>query len=515
MQEATKRASNLDRIAEQVLLGLATLCFVVLTRHHWQQICDDAFITFRYANNIVAGLGPVWNRGERVEGFSSPLWLGILVAGRMLGATLPTFAGALGIACSALCLMFVHRFTLGMAQSRVAAATACAVASLVYPLYYWAPAGLETTLYAALVTLGAWALIAPSAWRWSLAAALLGVARPEGPLLACALAVLARLAHGRTALRPGFLGLALAPAFLWLVFRRAYYGAWLPNTYHAKATGPLLFRLEAGLLYALWALGLLAVTALAIWLAGIADRKTRCALAFLTLALAVVVAVGGDWMWHGRMLLPVLPSLVALVAACIARAPASRRLVLSLACALAGSGFLPRASLLGDAFAGQRLPPTAYQEGTMVSAALAAAQFIAGRYPADALVAVNHAGALPYALPNPVLDMTGLADRHIAREVEGGLHHKFDVAYILSRKPRIVVLNTRTRPGTAGAWYRPGYWPGETALFAQPEFAAKYRPVEIFWEWRWLGAADSYIVLFERISERSGAREVRVESRLR
>ncbi len=470
----------------------------MLTRQHWQQICDDAFITFRYADNVAAGLGPVWNRGERVEGYSSPLWLGILTAGKVFGAALPTFAGVLGVACSALCLVLAHRLALEIAQRRVVAAVACAATSLVYPLYFWAPAGLETALFTALVTFGAWTLVAPSPWRWSLAAAVLGVARPEGPFLACALAVLARLAHGPAAVRPRFLGLGLGPAAAWFIFRRAYYGDWLPNTYYAKATGQLLFRLESGILYASWALGLLAATTLALWLAGIADRKIRCALALLALVLAAVVGEGGDWMWHGRMLLPVVPSLVALAAAAIGRERANRRLVLALTCALAGSGFLPPASLLADAFAGHRLPPIAYQEGTMVQAALAAAKLIAARYPADALVAVNHAGALPYALPNPVLDMTGLSDRHIAREVAGGLHQKFDAAYVLDRKPRVVVLNTRTRPGTAGVWYHPGYWRGETALVTRPEFLADYHPVERYWEWHWLPVADNFIVLYER-----------------
>jgi hypothetical protein len=283
----------------------------------------------------------------------------------------------------------------------------------------------------------------------------------------------------------------------WFVFRRAYYGDWLPNTYYAKATGPFFFRLESGTLYASWALGLLAATALAVWLAGIADRKIHCALAFLTLALAAVVVSGGDWMWHGRMLLPVIPSLMVLAAAAIARAH-NRRLVLALTCALGVSGFLPPASLLADAFAGRSLPPIAYQEGTMVQAALAAAHFIAARYPTDALVAVNHAGALPYALPNPALDMTGLVDRHLAHEVEGGLHHKFDASYVLSRRPRVVVLNTRTRPGTAGIWYHPGYWPGETALVTQPEFTTAYHPVDSYWEWHWQSVPVSFIVLYER-----------------
>jgi len=36
---------------------------------------DDAYIILRYAKNILAGNGIVWNIGDRVEGYSSFLWL--------------------------------------------------------------------------------------------------------------------------------------------------------------------------------------------------------------------------------------------------------------------------------------------------------------------------------------------------------------------------------------------------------------------------------------------------------
>ena len=35
---------------------------------------EDAYITFRYAAHWAHGFGPVYNAGERVWGFSSPLW---------------------------------------------------------------------------------------------------------------------------------------------------------------------------------------------------------------------------------------------------------------------------------------------------------------------------------------------------------------------------------------------------------------------------------------------------------
>jgi hypothetical protein len=156
--------------------------------------------------------------------------------------------------------------------------------------------------------------------------------------------------------------------------------------------------------------------------------------------------------------------------------------------------------VLFGASTGGRLAPAAYQEGTLVAANLAAADYIADHYAAEELIAVNHAGALPYALPNPALDMTGLCDRHIAREIAGGLHRKFDADYVLARRPRVIVLNSRTRPGSAGIWYHAGYWIGETALVAQPEFAARYRPVPQFWPWQWQTAVGGgYVLLYERV----------------
>ena len=38
-------------------------------------LTDDAFISFRYARNLLEGNGLVFNPGERVEGYSNFLWV--------------------------------------------------------------------------------------------------------------------------------------------------------------------------------------------------------------------------------------------------------------------------------------------------------------------------------------------------------------------------------------------------------------------------------------------------------
>ena len=483
-------------------MSLGTLFFLVLAHYHWQHVSDDAFIAFRYVRNLLAGQGPVWNPGERVEGFSSPLWLGLLAAGGTIGLPLTAWAGGMGVFFLGLTLFVVHRTTEALCNSRVAAAAACVAATLIYPLHYWAAAGLETTLFVALLTAAVWSLVVDGSSCWAPVAAALGVARPEGPLLVVALLALVAVAHGRAALGWRRVFLACAPMVGWFLFRRLFYGDWLANTYYAKATGAFLSRIETGLLYASWAIVVCLLTAASLWLAGAIERKTVAVLVFLAWVLAIVVGEGGDWMWHARMVAPVLPALVALATAAIARATWRRGAVVLVVSLLAWADFSAPASLLVDALAGGRLPSSAFQEGTLAQASLSAASFIARHYPKEARVAVNHAGALPYALPNPAVDMTGLADWYIAHNRQGGVHQKFDAAYVLSRKPDLVVLNSATKPGTEGVWYHPGYWEGETSLLAQPAWSESYRPVDAFWEWHWVADAPRYIVLFERIPDR-------------
>ncbi len=53
---------------------------------HYSWFMDDAFIYFRYLDNLLyLGHGLVFNSGEYVEGFSSPLWAILLIPLRLTG----------------------------------------------------------------------------------------------------------------------------------------------------------------------------------------------------------------------------------------------------------------------------------------------------------------------------------------------------------------------------------------------------------------------------------------------
>ena len=62
-----------------IRIGLWSLGFAwALLLYAWVMnawLGDDAFITFRTAQNLAEGFGPRWNPGERVQTYTHPLWM--------------------------------------------------------------------------------------------------------------------------------------------------------------------------------------------------------------------------------------------------------------------------------------------------------------------------------------------------------------------------------------------------------------------------------------------------------
>src|SRR5436189_992982 len=79
-------AGRWQRWLPWVALGAAIVWLLVREWHYAGWMDDDAFISFRYAQNLAEGNGLVFNPGERVEGYTNFLWVLLLAAGDVLGA---------------------------------------------------------------------------------------------------------------------------------------------------------------------------------------------------------------------------------------------------------------------------------------------------------------------------------------------------------------------------------------------------------------------------------------------
>lgn len=316
-------------------IGLALAAFalagavVAAARSAW--ICDDAFICFRYARNWIEGLGLVFNAGERVEGFSNPLWTAWIALGMKLGRDPERWTITWGVAAFAgtvATLIAVHREARRRAGRDGLGVPLGALAAVFHAeLVAYATSGLETSAFTFLALAGLALVAFPGGTRRAFAAGLLlglaSVTRHDG-LLFAAVGAAATAAGGRRAIRHA---LALA-AGITLVFapvsaaRVAYYGAFFPNTYYAKSGG--LAWWSQGLSYlALYAQRYWAVIAgLAVWIAAAArlprDDPRRASLVrpglvFVAGGLvyaAYVTRVGGDFMF-ARLLVPATPPLLA------------------------------------------------------------------------------------------------------------------------------------------------------------------------------------------------------------
>ncbi|MGH9888397.1 MAG: hypothetical protein ACREBE_22875, partial [bacterium] len=128
---------------------------VLAVRLYWT--CDDAYITFRYADNLVRGHGLVFNAGERVEGFTNLLWTLWSAVGLALGLPAETWAGVSSIACFAATLALLARRGWSIARG-LGVAWPLPIAALLAAAHHegavFATSGLETSAFTLLAFAG-------------------------------------------------------------------------------------------------------------------------------------------------------------------------------------------------------------------------------------------------------------------------------------------------------------------------------------------------------------------------
>jgi hypothetical protein len=229
---------------------------------------------------------------------------------------------------------------------------------------FWTTSGLENALLAALGALSCVATArALSAGGWldaaaGAVAALLALTRPDAILYVAALplALLASPREWRAGARPLARRLATCAAGIvpllggYALFRRAYFGDWLPNTYYAKEKAQLAslldrYKWDELLAAALGSLGQFAVAvvcvlALALAARGRLDARWRSLLAHLVLATAGYMLMPLDWMGEYRFATPFFLFLYWTLGEAVARLWASEGWLLRTVAAGLGLAFV-------------------------------------------------------------------------------------------------------------------------------------------------------------------------------
>ncbi len=455
----------LIKILKWAFLIIFVAIALINLRQMYTPYVDDAFIFLRYANNIVHGYGFVWNHGSApVEGYTSFLFLMLLVIIRFFGFTSVSANGWLGIISSVTALLLTWKLAETIIPDRplVWLIVFGVVGSL--PIFIsWTTEGLDITLYTALMLAATLTYILSkegkvSLWVVGLLFTLLALARPEGILLFGITGLFEIIRNIRQEKKTLFRRLILlglpflviyVPYFIW---RWHYFGYIFPNTYYDK-TGAGLIQIKGGLRY-LWqsingvfglSLILLAISLLFIPL--IRSKRINPKIAYLVLVVAsiwgYVVIDGGDHFGGGRFLLPSVPFLAILATTGFMTLYQKNRLTLILAglalILLAYTSFKdPEYSIIrhhiGDVVKARTVAipvadPKYYQIFQQYDVGFAImGNTLKKEVPPNESIAVVPIGAIGYYSNLTLFDMLGVVDPVIA-------HEPFDPYYIASWRP--------------------------------------------------------------------------------
>ncbi|MCW0215642.1 MAG: glycosyltransferase family 39 protein [Pseudonocardia sp.] len=336
-----------------VSTGAVLLLFAALIwNRRWMS--DDGLIVLRTVRNLLAGDGPVFNVGERVESNTSTLWTYLLaLPGLIPGLSLNWASVVAGLLLSVAGLGFAMDAARRVFGGRRAMLPLGALVVLALPPFWdFGTSGLETGLIVGWLGLTWWLLVrrweshracgsgTPGAGRAWPAALVLGLAplvRPDlalfGVVAGLALVVLEhRRGWGRIV---GLAAVAAALPVAYEVFRAGYYGLIVPATALAKEASDARWQQGLDYLFDLLDTYLLWIPAVGLVLAALllaggalarrgepgparSPRGHTAVVVAVPLASALLLAlyvirVGGDFM-HGRMLLPALFCLVMPVA---------------------------------------------------------------------------------------------------------------------------------------------------------------------------------------------------------
>lgn len=274
---------------------------------------DDAMISMQYARNLAEGNGLVWNAGgERVEGFSNPLWVGYMAVVHLFPLSSSTISLAIQISGAVFLLAnltVVWLIAREYFEGQLAPILAVFLTAFYFHLNNWALQGMEVGLLALLLSSSVWlALRASKNKRFSVwPYFLLTIGTWVRIDMVVPLVVLTAFfalrdpKHRRQHMAWGF-GLLAGSMIVQTALRLWYYGEWLPNTYYLKVVGiPLMDRIQRGLDVlggfvwgSGWFLMLLPLLLLAVW----PDAPTLLFFALLAGQIAYSVSVGGDAWEH-------------------------------------------------------------------------------------------------------------------------------------------------------------------------------------------------------------------------
>ncbi|MFI5236662.1 MAG: hypothetical protein ACHQLA_01835 [Ignavibacteriales bacterium] len=453
-------------------------------------ILDDAYIFFRYAENIVNGNGFVWNIGEApVEGYTSFLYLFALIIAKFLSFDLEVFAILFGTVTSAFTLYFsylIYNHLYPHDQVKTPSNILTIIILALSPAFaYWSGAGMETSFYSMFLVMTIYYFLKlPDSVRNNLSKGilfgLLCLLRFEAVLFFL-VALYYFLKEDKSFFKmkinrnPILFVTGFTIIFgIYFVWRWSHFGYFFPNTFYAK-TGGGFQQITGGFLYIIKALRLFygfgwipIILVMLYFRQSMISGKAFFLFSIGLVSLLTTILIGGDHFHLGRFVLPVFPLLFILFPPALNKMlttqikhlnlkPIFRTAVLLVFV----TALLVAKPVYQDAINGFKNLLEGKKETLVVYDESSEREIIDWQHgfiimgsslnqisKKDEYIACVPIGAIGYYSKMKVIDMVGIVDPVIAHEKLSADHlikwtpghTKGDGKYILSRKPEYIQL---------------------------------------------------------------------------
>jgi arabinofuranosyltransferase len=397
-------------------LGLAYAMYMLITFPRWT--VDDAYISFRYAYNLVKHGELNWNVGyDPVEGYTGVM-LPLLVAPVIAFGGDPAIAsqilGLISFGAAAMLLWFI----LGWMGTPPIVRSVAQTLFLVTPSFYTHVfAGLETMLFSALILASLYALLRRSDVILSILLLLTSLTRPEGVLLALLFIGVRCIQVWRgDGQRVVFLAKIIVsymlPGAAYFAWRWSYYGYPLPNTFyvkvnggHVEPTGLIWFGAYALLPLLATALTIPVLTRLKKYHLELTASLIFCVTLFVLYSRSSLIMNYGH-----RFYMPLYPLYLVMLSTLVAIEPRKLKfLILSLIPLVAQYVWC-----FGTLLSAEKNLIIPYQD-LLVHEHTAIAAYINEHVPVDEWVILNDTGIMPYLTHRKTIDWGALNDEFLAR----------------------------------------------------------------------------------------------------
>lgn len=418
---------------------------------------DDAFISFRYANNLVNDLGLVFNENEKVQGYTNFLWVILLAGLKYYHFDFVYTSIAINI-LSYLILIII--FFLVAKKVFINSTEQIILSTLLFAsspnLLIWSVGGgLEGPLFALLCFSSLSLLFAGRTKRNIILSAILillaTLTRPEGIIFFFFGIFYYLLEDGIYKSKKNLIislsvfVVLLFPYVLWCLW---YYNDVIPNTYYAKVTFDLA-QIREGLRYSYRFFMSISHISLFLFIAYFLFRQlpkfTRYTQMIFFFFLGYIIIIGGDFMFSYRFFIPIMPFIVFIVTESVKNhfprlnenivkkrvTNFSLVMIIFICFNLASISFLHKYEI---------------KNYKMIENGKQTALYLNHKYSKNYKIAVSAIGTLGYYSEMIIIDLLGLTNKIIAQskalEHQDYLisHNRSNPNYVLALRPDIIMF---------------------------------------------------------------------------